>query len=410
MKKIVVLLAVMLHVFFVSGQSLRPYVILISFDGFHADYVKRFDLPNFNKFIKEGAASEGLIPSFPSKTFPNHYTLVTGLYPGNHGLVDNSFFDPARRAPYGMRIREAVIDPYYYGGVPLWRLAKEQGVRSASYFWVGSELKEEALRPDYYYDYDQSVPFEKRVDQVIAWLRLPEKERPHMITLYFSSPDYEAHRHGPWAAETKQKVLSMDSLLGTLMQRVDSTKLPVNVVIVSDHGMSELTEAPETYIFLDEIVTTREGSVTVSNGGTQAHLYTASQAKKDSLYTLLKSKERDFTVVRREDFPTQWHYAHPRSGDLLIVAKPGKYIVTGDPVKFREQIKPGTKFGAHGYDPDQVKDMNGIFYAKGPNIKPGSKVKAFRNIHVYPLIAEILQLRIPPVDGQLKELKPIYRK
>lgn len=410
MKKIVVLLAVMLQVVLASGQSLRPYVILISFDGFRADYTERFDLPNFKKFIKEGAASEGLIPSFPSKTFPNHYTLVTGLYPGNHGLVDNSFFDPARKKPYGMRIREAVTDPYYYGGVPLWRLAKEQGVRSASYFWVGSELKAEGLHPDYYYDYDQSVPFDKRVDQVITWLGLPEKERPHMITLYFSSPDYEAHRYGPWAEETKQTVLSMDSLLGNLMQRVDSTKLPVNVVIVSDHGMSELTEASETYIFLDELVTTREGSVTVSNGGTQAHLYAASPAKKDSLYTLLKSKEKDFTVIRREDFPTQWHYAHPRSGDLMIVAKPGKYIVTGDPVKFRQQMNVGAKFGAHGYDPDQVKDMHGIFYAKGPNIKPGSKVKAFRNIHVYPLIAEILQLRIPPVDGQLKELKSIYRK
>lgn len=410
MKKIVVLLAVMLQVVLVSGQSLRPYVILISFDGFRADYAERFNLPNFKKFIKEGAASDGLIPSFPSKTFPNHYTLVTGLYPGNHGLVDNSFFDPARKKPYGMRIREAVTDPYYYGGVPLWRLAKEQGVRSASYFWVGSELKAEELHPDYYYDYDQSVPFDKRVDQVITWLGLPEKERPHIITLYFSSPDYEAHRYGPWAEETKQKVLSMDSLLGNLMQRVDSTKLPVNVVIVSDHGMSELTEVPETYIFLDEIVTTREGSVTVSNGGTQAHLYAPTQAKKDSLYTLLKAKEKDFTVIRQEDFPKQWHYAHPRAGDLLVVAKPGKYIVTGDPVKFREQMNKGAKFGAHGYDPDQVTDMNGIFYAKGPNIRPGSKVKAFRNIHVYPLIAEILQLRSPPVDGQLKELKSIYKK
>jgi predicted AlkP superfamily pyrophosphatase or phosphodiesterase len=411
MKKIVFLLAVMLLAVSGSAQPRRlPYVILVSFDGFRTDYAERFNLPNFKAFIRDGASSEGLIPSFPSKTFPNHYTIVTGLYPGNHGLVDNHFFDPEKKKPYSMRNRDAVTDSAYYGGTPLWRLARQQGVRSASYFWVGSELKEEGLHPDYYYDYNQAVPFGDRVDQVIRWLKLPEKERPHIITLYFSSPDTESHKYGPLAEETKQKVMAMDSLLGNLMQRVDSTKLPVNVILVSDHGMSELTEQPETYIFLDELVTTREGTVIVSNGGTQAHLYTTSETKSDSLYTCLKSKEKDFTVVRRKDFPVQWHYDHQRAGDLLIVASPGKYIVTGDPVKLKQQMNTGAKFGVHGYDPDQVPDMYGIFYAKGPNIKPGSRLKAFRNIHVYPLIAEILQLRIPKIDGQLRELQAIYRK
>lgn len=411
MKKIILLLAIALRVIIGSAQpNQRPYVILVSFDGFRADYAERFNLPNFKAFIKDGAAAEGLIPSFPSKTFPNHYTLVTGLYPGNHGLVDNHFFDPEKKKPYSMRIREAVTDSSYYGGTPLWRLARQQGVRSASYFWVGSELKQEGLHPDYYYDYNQSVPFGDRVDQVIRWLNLPEKERPHIITLYFSSPDTESHQYGPFAPETKQKVLAMDSLLGNLMQRVDSTRLPVNVILVSDHGMSELTEQPETYIFLDELVQAREGSLTISNGGTQAHLYTSSPAKTDSLYARLKARQKDFTVVRRQDFPARWHYNHARAGDLLIVANPGKYIVTGDPEKFRRQLKPGARFGVHGYDPDQVADMQGIFYAKGPNIKPGSKVKAFRNVHVYPLIAAILQLRTPKTDGQFSELQAIYRK
>ena len=410
MKKIIFALAIIVCALSARAQSKNtPYVILISFDGFRSDYVERFNLPNFKAFIKKGAAADGLIPSFPSKTFPNHYTLVTGLYPGNHGLVDNQFFDPKKNKPYGMRIREAVIDPSYYGGTPLWVLARQHGIRSASYFWVGSELKEEGLHPDYYYNYDQSVPFQQRVDQVIAWLKLPEPERPHLITLYFSSPDTESHNFGPLAEETKQKVLSMDSLLGAFMSRVEQTALPVNVILVSDHGMKALTEQTETFIFLDDFVKTKEGTVTVVNGGTQAHLYTSTEKKCDSIFSLLQSKAKDFAILKRKDFPEKWHYDNERSGDLLVVAKPGKYIAMGDREKIIKDAN-GSTFGVHGYDPDEVKDMYGIFYASGPNIKPGTQVKAFRNIHVYPLIATILGLKIPPIDGQFSELKPIYRK
>jgi predicted AlkP superfamily pyrophosphatase or phosphodiesterase len=411
MKKLLLTLLLSSSTCLLFGQEKNtPYVILVSFDGFRSDYASRLNLPNFIRFIQEGAAAEGLIPSFPSKTFPNHYTLVTGLYPGNHGLVDNSFFDPARKKPYSMRIREAVIDPAYYGGTPLWVLAKQQGLISASYFWVGSELKEEGLHPDYYFDYNQSVPFQQRVDQVISWLRLPENKRPHLITLYFSSPDTESHKYGPLAKETEKNLYKMDSLLGNLMHRVDSTKLPVNIILVSDHGMSELIEEEKTYIFLDELARTTPGILTVVNGGTQAHLYTQLLEQRDSIYAVLRSKAVDFSIYKREGFPARWHYNHERSGDLLIVAKPGKYIVTGDHQKMVADLKPGTRFGVHGYDPDDVPDMNGIFYARGPNIKSGSKIPALRNIHVYPLIAEILKLKSPEVDGSFNVLKPIYRK
>jgi alkaline phosphatase D len=393
------------------GQSENtPYVILVSFDGFRSDYLSRFNLPHFKQFVSEGAAADGLIPSFPSKTFPNHYTLVTGLHPGHHGLVDNSFFDPATKKPYSMRIRDAVIDPAYYGGTPLWILARQHGMLSASYFWVGSELKEEGLHPDYYFDYNQSVPFQQRVDQVISWLRLPEDQRPHLITLYFSSPDTESHSHGPLAKETEQTLFKMDSLLGNLMHRVDSTKLPVTIILVSDHGMSELIQKEDTYIFLDELVTTKPGTLTVVNGGTQAHIYTTSEKQKDSVFNSLQLAAKDFTVYKREKFPEQWHYDHARSGDLLIAAKPGKYIVTGHRQKLIADLKPGATFGAHGYDADEVPEMNGIFYARGTNIKAGIKIPAFSNIHVYPLIAEILRLKLPKVDGRFSVLKSIYRK
>lgn len=386
-----------------------PYVILVSFDGFRSDYVERFDLPNLKQFIREGAAADGMLPSFPSKTFPNHYTIVTGLYPGHHGLVDNNFYDPKKKATYGMRVKEAVIDPSYYGGKPLWQLARENNVTSASYFWVGSELQQEGLHPNHFHKYEQSVPFDLRVDEVIRWLNLPEKERPHMITLYFHSPDHESHKYGPLADETKNTVLRMDSLLGRFMQRVDSTKLPVNVILVSDHGMSELQNREETFIMIDEILVSNK-TIQVSNGGTQAHIYTSSSAQTDSLFQVLNKTASSYRVVKRKDFPDRWHYDHPRSGDILLIANPGKYIVSGPREKMRDGWINGGTFGAHGYDPDEVKEMAGIFYAKGPNIKKGMKVSTFRNIHVYPFIAKILELKTDKIDGDVKVLESILKR
>ncbi|HEY0742143.1 MAG TPA: ectonucleotide pyrophosphatase/phosphodiesterase [Chryseosolibacter sp.] len=383
----------------------EPFVILVSFDGFRHDYVERFQLPNFKKFIQEGSAAAGLIPSFPSKTFPNHYTIVTGLYPGNHGLVDNGFYDPDQEKLYTMKNREVVTDSSFYGGIPLWQLAKQNGIKSASYFWVGSELRQENLHPDYYYSYDQSVPFGNRIDKIIDWLSLPEEERPHMITLYFSSPDYESHRHGPVAPETKAVVQQMDSLLGVLVHRVDNTKLPVNIVLVSDHGMLELVDKTETYIFIDELVK-QSSTIKVVNGGTQAHLYTRSTTQRDSLASALKKRAKDFSVVVNNDFPTEWHYVNPRSGDILMIAKPGKYIVSG----LKRDHKPsGGTFGVHGYDPAKVKDMNGIFYARGPRVKAGMKVPAFSNIHIYPFVAAMLDMPLPPIDGDERVLNPLLR-
>jgi predicted AlkP superfamily pyrophosphatase or phosphodiesterase len=410
MRRMLLLCLVLLQSLSINAQQKElPYVVLISFDGFRSDYVDRLNLPNFRAFIKSGSSSEALIPSFPSKTFPNHYTLVTGLYPGHHGLVDNYFFDPSRQETYSMRDRKMVTDSSYYGGTPLWQLARKQGVKSASYFWVGSELEEESLRPDYYYQYDQSVAFNSRVDQVISWLQLPKKERPHLITLYFSSPDTESHTFGPFANETKEKLLGIDSLLGNFMTRIKELKLPITVILVSDHGMLEIKKEIGNYIFLDELVKTGNG-ITVSNGGTQTHIYASTQKKSDSIFSELQRRKKNFSIVKRKDFQPAWNYDHKRAGDLLLIADPGKFITTTDRNEILDEIKQGGSFGVHGYDPALVKDMYGIFYAAGPNIKQGVRIKAFSNIHVYPLVAKILGLTIPPIDGSFETLKPIYKE
>lgn len=381
----------------------RPYVVLVSFDGFRHDYVSQFKPPFFQEFIRKGAAAEGLIPSFPSKTFPNHYTLVTGLYPGHHGLVDNSFYDPDLRQHYAIRDRAAVHNPVYYGGTPLWQLAQQQGLKTASFFWVGSEAAIQGKHPDYYFDYDESVPNKKRVDQTIAWLRLPPAERPHFISLYFSLVDTEGHHSGPNSQALRETVWQADSLLGQLMHGLKGIALPVNVIVVSDHGMMELTNTAKTYISIPDLFNTRDSSVVFVNGGTQTHIYTQ---KADSLYEVLKKKEQHFKVYKRKELDAQWHYDHKRAGDLLLVIEPGYY--------FQDRPRhtgpqPGV-FGAHGFDPGVEKSMQGIFYAAGPNIKPGTTLPPFENIHVYPFIATLLGLTMPPIDGDAAVLKKIYRK
>lgn len=394
----------------IAQQKSVPYVILISFDGFRHDYVKNFNPPNFKAFIGKGSQAEAMLPSFPSKTFPNHYTIVTGLNPGHHGLVDNQFYDRKRHQVYGMRDKAKVADPYYYGGIPLWQLAKQNGLKSASFFWVGSEMSDERRRPDYYFPFDDTVTPQARIDQALAWLALPESERPHLITLYFSFPDHEGHLFGPNAEETRHAVLKADSLLGNLMKGLQSVRLPVNVVIVSDHGMMELTVKQDTYIFFDELINKKDTSVIITNGGTQAHLYIFNQKKRDSVYSLLKSKEKNFQIIRKKDFPERWQYKAARSGDLMIVAEPGYYIREANWDTYLKTAKLGSKFGVHGYDPGVVTDMKGIFYAQGPNIKSGVVIPVFQNIHVYPFIAGILGLPLPVIDGDPAVLKKIYRK
>jgi predicted AlkP superfamily pyrophosphatase or phosphodiesterase len=381
-----------------------PYVILVSFDGFRHDYVERYNLPNFKRFVNNGVSAEALIPSFPSKTFPNHYTLVTGLYPGNHGLVDNDFYDPKEKKLYAIKKRDMVEDPVFYGGTPLWQLAQQQGMKSASFYWVGSEAKIQGAYPNYYKLYDPKISNEERVDQTIRWLNLPEAERPHFISLYFSLVDHEAHETGPTSIQTQKVLHTADSLLGMLMDKAQATRLPINIVVVSDHGLYEMKREEKVFAYVSKLIDTKNTSVVFANAGAQVHFYTKNI---DSLYTVLKNQEKNFRVYKQSEFPEHWHYKNERSGDILIVAQPGTYFLT-TPRDLSKWEGKGN-FGEHGYDPALTKEVNGIFYAIGPNVKQGVKIKAFENIHVYPFVAKILGLKTPEIDGDEKVLKGIYK-
>ncbi len=402
----------LLLVFFLSAcepnTKETPYVLLISFDGFRHDYVEKYQPPHFLEFIKDGTAAESMLPSFPSKTFPNHYSIVTGMYPGHHGLVDNTFYDSARSVVYTMGKRELVQDAYYYGGTPLWQLAQQQGLKSASYFWVGSEAPVAGSFPSYYEIYDGGVSNETRIDQVVEWLQLPEDERPKFISLYFSLVDSEGHNSGPNSEKLKESVLEADRLLGIVDHKISELKMPVNIIVTSDHGMYEMMETPETFIYLDSLFAP-EDSILLANSGPIVHVYNDDPAEQKMLFQSLKEKESFYTTYYKKATPERWHYRdHPRIGDILLVAMPGHYFRSGHADTTKSVME--TPWGVHGFDPYVTPEMGAIFYAKGPNIKKRLLLPAFENVHVYPLVAKILGLTIPSnIDGNPEVLMEVIQ-
>ncbi|MCH7402448.1 alkaline phosphatase family protein [Belliella kenyensis] len=393
------------------AQSGDSYVILISLDGYRYDYTARFQPKNLLGMIAEGTAAKSMIPSFPTKTFPNHYSIATGMKPENHGLVNNAFYDSRKDEVYSIRNRNIVEDGYWYGGKPLWVLAEEHGLKAASFFFVGSEADVQGVRPSYYRNYDASVSNLTRVTQALTWLELPEEERPRLITLYFSDIDDVGHAYGPNNDEQlKRRIEKLDHELGVLFEGVKSLDLEVNLFVVSDHGMVDVPK--ENLINLDHL--TKDIDARVVNNGALAHLYLNNPLELEDVFLKLSDSSEPFQVVKVKDkryYKNITSYAD-RLGDLLIMPDLGFYLATTpDMVKYQQ--KSGTLktevFGEHGFSP-AYKEMHAIFYAAGESIKEGLTIDSFQNIHVYPLIAHLLGLPIPEgIDGDLKVLKKILK-
>lgn len=384
-------------------QLSKPYVILVSLDGFRYDYPKRYHARNLLDLAAHGAsAPEGMIPAYPSITFPNHYTIITGLYPEHHGIVANTFYDPARKEVYSYRDPKSVADGTWYGGTPLWVLAEQQGMRSASFFWVGSEADIQKMRPTYYLKFDGTFPNGKRVQQVLAWLRLPPEQRPHFITLYFSDTDRAGHQYGPDSPQVADAVYELDSQIGKLVAGIKQLNLPVDLIVVADHGMANVKGAP---IALDQYgLKTAHFAQIVEDG-----LYPKSEDDAQAAYEELRGKNDKFVVYRRSHVPSNLHFdSNSREGDPVIVAT-GPYFIAITTDLRRPERPP---LGEHGYDPNRVPEMKAIFFAAGPDIRPGVQLPPFENVNVYPLIARILGLNITnlatgPIDGTLAVLQGI---
>lgn len=384
----------------------KPYLILISLDGFRWDYVEKYKPPHISNFIKNGVKAESLIPSFPSKTFPNHYTIATGMYPDKHGIIGNSFYSNKKNVTYKINNREMVEDGTFYGGSPIWVQADKANMVSASYFFVGSEANIQGIKPTYYHIYDGNIKNDVRVAQALNWLTLPKKERPHIITMYFSDMDDVGHKYGPNNDEKLKKVLfDLDNNLGDLFKGIKATGLPTNIIIVSDHGM---TTIPTTNFIRIEDIKNENLYTTIDNGAI-INIHPKKDVKIDAIIQYLKPKENNFKVYKTENTPGfEYNPTNKNWGAIQIIPDIGYYFSSS--ARIESKIKSSnTISGVHGYDP-KYKDMHGIFYANGPAFKEGYVVKPIKNIHIYPLMCKILGLEIPNnIDGDLNQIKSVLK-
>lgn len=385
----------------------KPYLILISLDGFRWDYVEKYNPPNLSSFIKNGVKAESLIPSFPTKTFPNHYTIATGLYPDKHGIIGNVFYDYKKDTIFNKRNSEMSEDGSFYGGSPIWVEANKANIVTASYFFVGTEANIQGITPTYYYKFDNTVKKEVRVNQALKWLNLNEKSRPHLITLYFSDLDNVGHRYGPNADEKlKNALFELDENLGDLLRGVAETGLPVNIIIVSDHGMidqSTVNLIPTESIENDDLY------LTIDNGSI-VNVHPKKDIDVDSVFSYLKQKENGFKVYKTNKTPGfEYSPKNKNWGEIQLIPDFG-YGFLGQR-RIGLLVKNGvTNIGIHGID-SKYKEMHGIFYANGPAFKDGYEIPSIKNIHVYPLMCKILGLQIPKsIDGNINQIESVLRE
>ncbi|WP_332021556.1 alkaline phosphatase family protein [Kaistella sp.] len=383
----------------------KPYVILISADGFRYDYAKKYHAKNILKLAEKGVSAKAMIPSYPSITGPNHYTMITGLFPSHTGFVDNYFYDKKRNDLFGMSMESKISDGSWLGGIPLWSLAEQQGTLAASLFWVASNSDAGGTRPTYYYNYHEKFTADEKINIVLNWLKLPEDKRPHLITFYFPEVDKNGHLYGTESPELRQAVEFVDDAVGKLIQKVNELKLPnVNFIFVSDHGMIDVDlenplEIPE--ILLDK------NRFTYFNAQTLLRVMVKNEAEVKQVYReLKKNKTRDYQVYLTEKFPAKLHYRTSddrfgRIGQILLVPTAPKVF-----------LESGSKKtpGKHGYNPFKVPEMRATFAASGPAFKEGKKIGKFRNVNLYPMVAEILGLKVSQtIDGSPKTAKKVLK-
>jgi predicted AlkP superfamily pyrophosphatase or phosphodiesterase len=382
-------------------QVKKPYIILISADGFRYDLADKFHAENLIRLRSSGVAADYMQPVFPSLTFPNHYSIATGDYPPHDGIVDNNFYDPARDQVYRMGNKKGVEDSSWYGATPLWVLAEKQGMLSASFYWVGAEAAIQGVRPTYYYKFNSLITMGNRISDVRNWLSLPEEIRPHLITFYIPDVDHEEHLHGVNSKQVEDAVHYVDNSIARLVRTVDSLNLSVNFIFLSDHGMVDI-DTLHTLSIPKAIDTSR---FVIINSQAIVHMYAKDPADILPAYKILKSGTKDYEVYLATNMPARWHYnkkddRYNRIGDIILVSHPPKVFNLNG-----HHLDPAT----HGFDP-ALSVMHATFYAWGPAFKSNEKIKGFENINVYPLIANILQLKISdPVDGNLRVLKPILK-
>ncbi|MEJ7846745.1 MAG: ectonucleotide pyrophosphatase/phosphodiesterase [Pyrinomonadaceae bacterium] len=386
-------------------KDLKPTVILISIDGFRYDYFEKFQPVVLNKLARDGVRAKWMMPSFPTKTFPNHYTVATGLYPEHHGIIENNIWDFG--VTFRLNIREEVQNPRWWLGEPIWVTAEKQNQRAGAFFFPGTEAEIGGVRPTFWKQYDGKIPNEERVDTVLSWLDLPPNERPTIYTLYFSDVDDAGHGFGPDSVENKNAVLKVDTNIKRLMDGLKARKIDkkVNVIITSDHGMAAVDQ--RNAIVMDDYLDSGKTERVLTTG--EIYQIFPKPGREEEIMAGLKPIQHA-TCWRKSEIPERLHYRDsPRIAPVVCSADEGWFMTSRE--RYETQNKRadfGQTKGAHGYD-NKYESMRAIFVGHGKAFRKRRTVEAFENIHVYELMCEILGLTPAKNDGDLKRVKGMLR-
>lgn len=382
-----------------AKEAPRPVTVLVGIDGFRADYLERGLTPRLAALAKQGASGP-MRPSFPTKTFPNHFALVTGYRPDRNGIVGNSMIDPRRPGVmFSLGNAAQALDPFWWGEAePLWITAEKAGLRTATMFWPGSEVPLEGRRPSDWMRFDLNVTNVQRVNTLLDWLRRPASIRPIFATIYFDTVDTAGHRFGPDSVEVNAALAEVDARIGELVDGAAKLGVAINWVIVADHGMRQTDES--RVIQLDDIID-RASYIAVETGP-YAAIEPAAGTDERVGQALLKPHDH-MVCERKEDLPPRLHYGrNPRVAAIICLAEPGWTILSGPPAY------PVTG-GAHGYD-NADPDMLALFIASGPAFAKGAKLAVFDNVAIAALLRAVLILPQDPLaDGKLADVKAALR-
>ena len=384
-----------------AAESPRA-LLLISLDGTHPAFLGRGDTPHLDRLAREGVQAQWMTPSYPSLTFPNHYTLVTGLRPDHHGIVHNTMQDPVL-GRFWLSNREAVGDGRWWGGEPLWVGAERAGLATATLSWPGSEAAVQGVRPTRWTLFDAQRPIAERVDTVAGWLSEPAATRPRLVTLYFEHVDSAGHNHGPDSDQVRQALREVDAGIGELLSRLDQAGVleSTDIVVVSDHGMARVDEG---HVVVIEDMVDPQWVELVSSG--QVVGFNPRPGHLEQAEAALLGRHAHYQCWHKSGLPARWHYgSHPRIPAIVCQMDVGWDAV---PRQYLERRPAGTR-GSHGFDPAEPA-MRAIFIARGPSFRQGATLPAFDNVDVYPLLARLLGIPAAPNDGDPGTLLPALRQ
>lgn len=377
-------------------------VLLISIDSFRPDYIDRGITPNLTRIARGGVRARWMNPSYPSLTFPNHYTLVTGLRPDHHGIVHNTMRD-AELGEFRNSDKKAVSEPRWWGGEPVWVTAEKAGLRTATLFWPGSEAPINGIWPSDWMKYDDAMPMPQRVDIVLDWLARPAEQRPRLVTLYFGALDHAAHDSGPDSPETNATLAEIDASMGRLLHGLSAQgiRARVNIIVVSDHGM-----APVAYAHSRNVETLVDSTIATHVSVGEVVGFVPRPGREAAAEALLLGRHDHYECWRKSELPPRWEYgAHPRVPPIVCQMDVGFTAMTPHKLAAR---RPGATRGSHGYDPADP-SMRALFIAQGPAFRRGVEIAPFDNVDVYPLLAKLIGIDPEANDGDIAPLLPALK-